>query len=208
MWIISRDGFVSLVQHKDDPNLIRARARRREHLTDTFGLDDEDIIDLGVGAPDYRWHADVPRVDVAEAMVDEVAELDYTSHVKESVSGKDQDMYRAMLKCWNALYELQRPMPKPSARDFWTTPPPASPQREHFDWDDNADYPDPTDDAGDMDVAAALEIATYYGDDTEDDEVLEALQVLAQAVRARQTDEPIADQAASIAERMLKSDPV
>jgi hypothetical protein len=107
MWLITKTGFVSLVQHDTDSSKIRARARRREHLADTFDLFDADIIDLGPDAPDYRWHADVPRSHVAQAMYDSVMDLDYTSHVKEAVAGDDDVMYTAMLGCWRALYQLQ-----------------------------------------------------------------------------------------------------
>jgi hypothetical protein len=118
MWIITRDGFVSLVEHNTDPNLIRVRARRSEHLQETFDLQDGDIIDLGENAPDYRWHADIPRANVAQKMHDAVMELDYTSHVKEEVAGDDNQMYQAMLACWTALHRLQDP-PRPE-RDWWT----------------------------------------------------------------------------------------
>ncbi len=208
MWIITQDGFVSLVQHNADPSLIRARARRRKHLVDTFDLTDEDVIDLGANAPDYRWHADIPRIDAAQAMLDAVTELDYTSHVKESVSGKDNDMYRAMMKCWNALYELQRPMPKPASRDWWSTNAPDT-YAPGFGWD--ADYADPVADGPDMSVADALEIAgEYLHEDSEGDEVVEALLVLAREIRGDRVqpdaDAPIADQAKGIADRMLGSD--
>jgi hypothetical protein len=106
MWIIHKDGFVSLVQHDDDATLIRARARRARHLRDTFGAHVE-IIDLGTDAPDYRYHANVPRVDVIDVMTEAILDLDYTSHVKEEVAGKDTEFYEAMMQCWSALYTLQ-----------------------------------------------------------------------------------------------------
>jgi hypothetical protein len=123
-WIITKGGFVSLVQHEKNPNMLRARARREEHLVNTFGLDPADILDLGANAPDYRWHADIPRVVAAEAIAQAVMDIDYTSHVKESVSGRDDQMYRAMLRCWDALYTLQRqpPTPPPPVRSSWSAP--------------------------------------------------------------------------------------
>lgn len=136
MWIITKSGFVSLVQHNEKPDLIRARARRRDHLVDTFGLTDDEVIDLGEDAPDYRWHADVSRVDVQEAMVDMIDELDYASHVKEEVAGEDDAFYSVLLRCWSALMTLQRPLPVGASwdNDAWeawedlgpiTPPPPA-----------------------------------------------------------------------------------
>jgi hypothetical protein len=118
MWIISKTGFVSLVEHDDDTLKLRARARRREHLVDTFGLDDADIIDLGPGAPDYRWHADVYREEAIERLADALRDLNYTSHVKEEVSGDDKKMSQAMFACWYALQKLQEEPLQPD-HDFW-----------------------------------------------------------------------------------------
>ena len=68
-----------------------------------------DIIDLGPNAPDYRWHAEVPRNVVAQTMYDQVMDLDYSSHVKEEVAGADNIMYSAMMGCWRELHKLQDP---------------------------------------------------------------------------------------------------
>lgn len=116
MWIIARDGFVSLVEHDADHTMLRARARRREHLADTFDLNDADIIDLGPNAPDYRWHADVPKLNAAQVMYDAVMAIDYDSHVKENVAGTDHVMYSAMLGCWRELHRLQ--VTEPEYPDF------------------------------------------------------------------------------------------
>ena len=138
MWIFTRDGFVSLVQHDDNPDIIRARGRRKEHLVDTFDLADQDVLDYGADAPDYRWHADIPRLKVAAAVTDALMDLDYTSHVKEEVSGPDNQMHAAMMRCWSALLTLQYP-DRPAA-DWWTPPLPVNA-------DDEMWYAvDPTDD--------------------------------------------------------------
>ena len=119
MWIISRTGLVSLVEHADNPDNLRARARRKEHLVDTFDLNDSDVIDLGENCPDYRWHADIPRQNAAAALVDALMDIDYSSHVKESVSGPDNEMYRAMMSAWAAFNRLQA---RPGLdADWWTS---------------------------------------------------------------------------------------
>ena len=100
MWTITTSGFVSLVEHDEDPDFIRARARRIEHLQDTFDLQDGDIIDLGPDCPDYRFHANIPRLNVAQKLHDAVMDLHVQSHVKEAVAGNDEAMYSAMMGCW------------------------------------------------------------------------------------------------------------
>lgn len=117
MWIISKTGFVSLVEHATDPDMLRARARRAEHLTGTFPIHPDEVIDLGAACPDYRYHANVDRAAAAAVIANAVLDIDYSSHVKEEVSGADDVMYSAMLSCWTALHRLQDP-PSPAA-DWW-----------------------------------------------------------------------------------------
>jgi hypothetical protein len=109
MWIISNLGFVSLVQHSENPDYIRARARRFEHLQETFDLFDGDVIDLGPDCPDYRFHANIPRLTVAHKVYDAITAISYHSHVKEEVARGDQVFYQALLGCWRELYALQDP---------------------------------------------------------------------------------------------------
>lgn len=192
MWAITTGGFVSLVQDNTDTDFIRVRARRAQHLTDTFPtLLDADVIDLGANAPDYRWHARIPRTHVAEAMYDAVKELGYTSHVKENVAGTDNVMYRAMMSCWNALHQLQT-LPAPSLHERLEANLPG--------WTDDANAPsitvlsntiadrmtmemEQTNDGPALDVNDALEIADSYDLDDDEDEVLAAMLVLAEEVR-------------------------
>jgi hypothetical protein len=146
MWIISKTGFVSLVEHDQDQTMLRARARRREHLVNTFTLADDQVIDLGVRAPDYRWHADVPRQQVADVMAKSVMDLDYHSHVKEAITGGsgpkgDPVFYRAMMSCWNALFALQRPPAAPREPDFWDNRKGDQMSFSDAEWDSYDDIP-------------------------------------------------------------------
>ena len=106
MWIISKNGFVSLVQHTDDPSKFRARARRREHLEQTFGLGPDEIIDMRDEA-DYRFHADVPRELANAKIVDALNDVDYESHAKEHMAGDDRGYLNALMGVWGKLLNLQ-----------------------------------------------------------------------------------------------------
>ena len=108
MWIISRDGFISIVQHKDDPSKFRVRARRIEHLTRTFDITEDDVIDFGPDASDYRYHVDIDREAVAEELLFSLNDIDYESHAKEAMAGDDREMYQALMGCWRNLLGLQR----------------------------------------------------------------------------------------------------
>lgn len=109
MWIVTKTGFLSVVQHDQDPGMLRVRARRRDHLAGCVA--DDLVLDLGPNCPDYRWHADVDRGCFAAWISEQVYDLDYTSHVKESVAGQDGAMYNAMIGAWLAFNALQpRPL--------------------------------------------------------------------------------------------------
>lgn len=107
VWVFTKDGFLSAVQHDDDRSRMRVRARRREHLESAFpGFDIVDLQDGDV-IHDYRWHLDVARGEWVDYLVGTAMDVDYTSHVKEAISGDDKQMYRAMLRVWTAMLELQ-----------------------------------------------------------------------------------------------------
>jgi hypothetical protein len=38
-WLCFNDAFLSVVNHRDDKNMLVVRDRRREHLTNVFGKD-------------------------------------------------------------------------------------------------------------------------------------------------------------------------
>ena len=111
MWIVMKTGMISVVRHRENPNLMRVRARRREHLADTFPYHAKKIIDNEQFPQiyDYRWHLDVPLPHLIEVVGSAILNIDYDSHVKESVAGDDQQMYRAMIRTWTAFYALQEP---------------------------------------------------------------------------------------------------
>lgn len=109
MWLFARcedkPAFLSVVVHRDDPSKLLVRGRKKEHLENAFPnvpIEDD-------GEADYRWRMVVSRVEVTDYMVRAVAQIDYDSHVKETISGDDDAMYNAMLDTWTALYALQDP---------------------------------------------------------------------------------------------------
>ena len=107
MWVFTKDGFLSAVQHDEDRVRMRVRARRREHLDNAFpGYDILDMAEEG-GPYDYRWHVDISRGEWVDYLAEAAMDVDYTSHVKEAISGDDKELYEAMLKVWTALYAIQ-----------------------------------------------------------------------------------------------------
>ena len=103
MWLFARDGFFSIVQHKDDPDYLLVRARVREDIVDAFGPDD--ILELT--GSDYRFRKTVPRAVVADYLSKEAMTINYTS-VKDDIDKGEPDRHRMLYRIWDAHYTLQR----------------------------------------------------------------------------------------------------
>ena len=81
MWIMLDKGFISMVQHKDDPDLMLVRARVGADLANVFG-DDIDIVEDP--SADYLYRAVVTRQRVAETLRDAVLARTAPSTAKTS----------------------------------------------------------------------------------------------------------------------------
>lgn len=110
MWLQTTDGFFSVVEHRDNDELVLIRARTREDLEnltryDAEGFDDEHIIeDL---AADYQWRLIAPRAAWLEVLTKLTNEIDY-DNFKDAVK-KKQGPERASLymSIWTILRRLQ-----------------------------------------------------------------------------------------------------
>ena len=123
MWLVTTEGFISLVQDRDDPSVLQVRARVPEDISANFpGAE----VFVASGA-DYRYRARVPRKDVAEALANAVTRLDYTSHFKDVAlerSPANQARYSAYYGTWSAMARMQdyapySTAPRPEEPDWW-----------------------------------------------------------------------------------------
>jgi hypothetical protein len=114
VWIYAKNiGFLSVVEHEGDTDDLLVRARSRAHLEQvhTHISFRGDIVEDE--AADYRFRVRVRRSDFIELMVELIVDIDYTSHVKEEVSGYDNSLYAAMMRSWTAMLDYQE------GRDIW-----------------------------------------------------------------------------------------
>ena len=128
MWVFTKDGFLSAVQHNDRARM-RIRARRRDDLERAFpGTSIIDMAESG-GQFDYRWHLDVARGEWVDYLVESAMDIDYTSHAKEAMTrgGQDREMYSALLDVWTTMYRLQTGVK----------------EVDEFGWDDDDEVSDP-----------------------------------------------------------------
>lgn len=107
MWLLTVQGFYSVVAHRDDPDklLVRARARDdiealREQIPALEPFEDPDA--------DYRHRAVVSRAEWVAALAQLVAGVDY-DNFKDAVAAR-QGAARSGLygRVWSILRGLQR----------------------------------------------------------------------------------------------------
>ena len=109
MWVFRNDAFVSLVQDRDMPDQLWARARVKGHLEAFFAgtIDPKDIIET-VDA-DYRFRIVVEREFVVAVMRAAVDTINYDNFKKSIPQTAKGDRYHdALLKVWSAMHALQQ----------------------------------------------------------------------------------------------------
>lgn len=100
MWLSLNKGFLSIVDKAKDPECLLVRSRVEQHLKNYFP-DAEIVKTIG---NDYLFRAEIPRTVVAEMLVKQVTELDY-SNFKDSV--RDNELHHAYASVWNIMARLQ-----------------------------------------------------------------------------------------------------
>lgn len=106
MWIYLNNSFLSIVQNREDAALLHVRARKKGDIEAVFP--DAKVTATPFG--DYTFRADLPRAEVADALVKQAMTLTY-SNFKNSVKDRQrQDVY---MDIWSASHELAREPGKP-----------------------------------------------------------------------------------------------
>lgn len=103
MWICFNDGFISTVQNRDNPDMLVARARRKEHLANVFPDRVDEIFSLQNS--DYRYRLNISKADYAKVVTDRIMAIDY-DNFKNSV--EDHDLHDMYLGVWHLGYNMQR----------------------------------------------------------------------------------------------------
>lgn len=131
MWLFTRDGFYSIVQHRDSADIVQVRARTREDLVDlakAIGMPNTGNEETGImedPRADYRWRLNVPRETMAWYTSEAVKGIDYTTSVKTAIGKGDPKRKSALMRVWSAMMSLQRGssiMPGRSSNDWFYDP--------------------------------------------------------------------------------------
>jgi len=96
MWVFLKDSFLSIVAHRDDPNCLLVRARKRGDIRRVF----PDAAEIHTPSADYCYRAKVPRAEVAAAVQAAALSIDY-DNFKAVVP--DRARHDAYFACWSTM---------------------------------------------------------------------------------------------------------
>ena len=100
MWICLNNAFISAVQHRNEPDNLMVRARRKEHLAAALpGYEIEET-----PRADYRYRTVISKEAFKREINSQIDMIDY-DNFKNSV--KDNDLHDAYSSTWGVMYQLQ-----------------------------------------------------------------------------------------------------
>ena len=105
MWIFSKDGFVSVVEHRDDKELLLIRGRIKDDIEDIANLaevltgEKPEIVEMPDA--DYRFRIFLSKHVFKEIMQVKIDDLDYPNF-KSSI--RDHDRHNAYLDIWSVMH--------------------------------------------------------------------------------------------------------
>lgn len=100
MWIIAKHGFLSIVQHDDDPSKLLVRGRVKGDIEHYF----PDATVTRHDKNDYLYRAIIDRDTVYRTIAEAVSNIDYRA-VKPAIADKRRSM--TYLAVWHELEEMQ-----------------------------------------------------------------------------------------------------
>ena len=87
-WLCFNDAFLSVVNHRDDKDMLVVRARRREHLANVFGKDAQITV---TPERDYKYRVIAERKKVAEIVA--AGSMRSTMGISKTALGLMASMY-------------------------------------------------------------------------------------------------------------------
>ena len=107
MWLFTQHGMVSVVQHREDPNMLLVRSREPGVLRELFKGTETRIHKLPKA--DYRYRALVDRDGFWDVMIRQINQINYPNFKNHLLNEKRVDMntYRAYEEVYYAAAFLE-----------------------------------------------------------------------------------------------------
>ena len=102
MWIFTKKGFLSIVQHKSKEEYFQVKSREIDSLELLWPEHSVEIIDWA----DYRFRITLKKDDVFPIIMKQIRDINYTSF-KDTCS-QNHDYHDALVKVWMIMYQFQR----------------------------------------------------------------------------------------------------
>ena len=102
MWLFTKHGFFSAVQHREFKDVIHLRARFKgdlERLAEAYGLEVHGQIETPDA--DYRFRVDVSRETFEKIVLGEARDIDYTNF-KAAATGSEE-WHNTLMDVWGVL---------------------------------------------------------------------------------------------------------
>ena len=103
MWLFTRQGFISAVENRDNPETIVIRARDPEHLREMFPT--EPILETEES--DYPIRLYIERARFADWLARQAYDLDYTNF-KDSIPSDQETYHDACVAVWEQMQALEK----------------------------------------------------------------------------------------------------
>ena len=103
MWLFTVEGFLSVVQHRDDHDKVVVRARNAtalEGIAESLGVEIQ-----STPTADYPCRVVITRKQMAGLAAAFVEEIDYDNFKNAAHSLGDARYDRALMQVWSAMYE-------------------------------------------------------------------------------------------------------
>lgn len=107
MWLITTQGFYSVVASRDDADSFLVRARSREDI-EALREQIPDIEPYSDDAADYRWRAIVGRDEWSRAAASLADEIDYPNFKNAVGDRQGNDRAHLYHEVWYTLLQIQR----------------------------------------------------------------------------------------------------
>mgnify|MGYP001254835154 CR=1 FL=1 len=104
MWIFTKHGFLSVVQHNSMENHFQVKSRAIDILEILWPDHEIEIIDWA----DYRFRITIRKEEAVSIFADQIKAIDYTSFKNECEN--DEWYHHALTRIWGVMYNFQQRM--------------------------------------------------------------------------------------------------
>lgn len=104
MWIFTKHGFLSVVQHNSMENHFQVKSRVIDPLEILWPDHEIEIISWA----DYRFRITIRKEEAVSIFVDQIKGIDYTSFKNECEN--DEWYHHALTRIWGVMYNFQQRM--------------------------------------------------------------------------------------------------